>query len=222
MPYIIASSRALFWAVGEPVVAAGLTEVGGATLTGLVMRSSADENEFLGLVAGKASGYAPLPGMGTWLEAGSIYSYNSGLLIVRQSHTRTEHAPEIVPALFSVYRPDVTGDAAVLDWIANERVEKGARRRFKMTVYQCLQAHTTQTDWTPDMTPALWSVVQPPVTTPEWKAGVKYTGDNTAGAGKGDVVTYSGRRYRCWQTHTSQIGWEPPKVPALWIDLGSV
>lgn len=222
MPYIIAKDRALYWAVGEPVVAAGLTEVGGATLTGLTIVSSADENEFLGLAAGKAGGYKPLPSMGIWLEAGSIYSYGGGLVIVRQSHARTEHAPETVPALFSVYRPEATGDAAVLEWIANERVERGTRRRWKDVIYECLQAHTTQVDWAPDVTPALWSVVPPPVVTPAWAAGVKYTGDNTAGAGKGDIVTYSGRRYRCWQTHTSQVGWEPPKTPALWLDLGPI
>ena len=66
MPYIIAKDRALYWAVGEPVVAAGLTEVGGATLTGLVMVSAADENEFLGMVAGEAGSYEPLPDSG-WL-----------------------------------------------------------------------------------------------------------------------------------------------------------
>ena len=64
MPHIIATERALYWAVGEPVVAAGLIEVSGALLTGLSLRSSANENEFLGLVAGKASDYAPLPAVG--------------------------------------------------------------------------------------------------------------------------------------------------------------
>jgi chitodextrinase len=32
----------------------------------------------------------------------------------------------------------------------------------------------------------------------------------------GDLVTYDGRRYLCLQAHTSQSGWEPPNVPALW------
>jgi len=66
-------------------------------------------------------------------------------------------------------------------------------------------------------------------TTVDWGDGSSndYTGSGTrthnyAGAGKGDIVTYSGRRYRCWQTHTSQVGWEPPKTPALWLDLGPI
>ena len=31
-----------------------------------------------------------------------------------------------------------------------------------------------------------------------------------------DLVTYSGSTYKCLQAHTSQVGWEPPNVPALW------
>src|SRR5436190_18069121 len=36
----------------------------------------------------------------------------------------------------------------------------------------------------------------------------------------GDLVTYSGRDYRCQQAHTSQPDWTPPATPALWVDLG--
>src|SRR5438270_11476078 len=36
----------------------------------------------------------------------------------------------------------------------------------------------------------------------------------------GALVTYGGHTYKCQQAHTSQIGWEPPNTPALWIDLG--
>ena len=32
----------------------------------------------------------------------------------------------------------------------------------------------------------------------------------------GDQVTYGGSTYQCIQAHTSQTGWEPPNVPALW------
>lgn len=32
----------------------------------------------------------------------------------------------------------------------------------------------------------------------------------------GQTVTYGGHTYRCWQSHTSLPGWEPPNVPALW------
>ena len=42
----------------------------------------------------------------------------------------------------------------------------------------------------------------------EWAAGVAY--------GIGDEVAYLGINYQCLQAHTSQVGWEPPNVPALW------
>ncbi len=32
----------------------------------------------------------------------------------------------------------------------------------------------------------------------------------------GDTVTYNGATYQCLQAHTSEVGWEPPNVPALW------
>src|SRR3954470_15230581 len=36
----------------------------------------------------------------------------------------------------------------------------------------------------------------------------------------GTLVTYGGHTYKCIQAHTSQVGWEPPNVPALWGDQG--
>lgn len=32
----------------------------------------------------------------------------------------------------------------------------------------------------------------------------------------GDVRSYEGTNYSCLQGHTTQAGWEPPNVPALW------
>ena len=37
----------------------------------------------------------------------------------------------------------------------------------------------------------------------------------------GDTVTYGGQTYQCRQAHTSQVGWEPPNVLALWLPIGS-
>ncbi|WP_425464938.1 glycosyl hydrolase family 18 protein [Paenibacillus dokdonensis] len=41
-----------------------------------------------------------------------------------------------------------------------------------------------------------------------WAAGKAYVKD--------DLVTYSGKVYKCLQPHTSLAGWEPSNVPALW------
>lgn len=46
---------------------------------------------------------------------------------------------------------------------------------------------------------------------PAWKAETAYT--------VGERIRYGGKLYRCEQAHTSQIGWEPPNVPALWTEV---
>ncbi|WP_224365520.1 fibronectin type III domain-containing protein [Hyalangium versicolor] len=33
-----------------------------------------------------------------------------------------------------------------------------------------------------------------------------------------DIVSYGGKGYDCRQAHTSLVGWEPPNVPALWLE----
>lgn len=46
---------------------------------------------------------------------------------------------------------------------------------------------------------------------PEWAAGQDYTA--------GYKVQHGGKLWRCLQAHTSQSGWEPENVPALWEEL---
>lgn len=48
----------------------------------------------------------------------------------------------------------------------------GTRRMYEGVEYECLQSHVTQADWTPDVVPALWAVIEPETpTTPEWTRG---------------------------------------------------
>lgn len=44
---------------------------------------------------------------------------------------------------------------------------------------------------------------------PSWTADVSYA--------VGERTKYDNKLYRCVQAHTSQIGWEPPLTPALWV-----
>jgi hypothetical protein len=46
---------------------------------------------------------------------------------------------------------------------------------------------------------------------PTWMSETSYTA--------GVRVRYDGKLYRCEQAHTSQAGWEPPSVPALWTEV---
>ncbi|WP_394828012.1 carbohydrate-binding protein [Pendulispora albinea] len=45
------------------------------------------------------------------------------------------------------------------DWAAGVRYTAGQIVRFNGSGYQCVQAHTSQADWTPTAVPALWSPV---------------------------------------------------------------
>jgi hypothetical protein len=47
-------------------------------------------------------------------------------------------------------------------WKVGESVSVDDKRQYEGTLYKCLQAHTTQVDWPPDLTPALWTVISPP------------------------------------------------------------
>ena len=199
MPHFRTTDRPMWWAVGTPpegIVASGMTEPGGLTTTGLTMFNAESENAFLLSVVDGAGDYNPLPAMGGWCEANVIYSYADDLVICRQSHYRTEHDPADIPALFTVYREDA-GEA--LDWIAGERVEIGTWRVFDEVLYSCLQAHQTQSDWTPpQVLGILWAAVS---LTDEWAIGVAYK--------VGNQVTYGGQTWICGQAHTSISTWYP-------------
>ena len=44
-------------------------------------------------------------------------------------------------------------------WAVGIAVAKDSRYQYNGKLYKCVQAHTTQADWTPDITPALWTVI---------------------------------------------------------------
>ncbi len=48
---------------------------------------------------------------------------------------------------------------------------------------------------------------------PAWAPGVAYA--------VGDSASYNGLYYQCRQAHTAQVGWEPPKVYALWYRIAA-
>jgi len=68
----------------------------------------------------------------------------------------------------------------------------GDRVQYDSKLYKCIQAHTAQSDWTPDVAVSLWvEVSDPSVEYPDWK---QPTGAQDAYQ-KGDKVTYQGKHY---------------------------
>lgn len=75
-------------------------------------------------------------------------------------------------------------------WAIGRAYAAGDRVQHGGTLYKCIQAHTSQADWTPDITPALFVVVS----LDEWPEFVQPTGAHDA-YNKGDKVTFEGKHY---------------------------
>lgn len=92
-------------------------------------------------------------------------------------------------------------------WAIGRAYATGDRVQHGGILYKCVQAHTSQADWTPDVTPALWVVVSIDEY-PEW---VQPTGAHDA-YNTGDKVSYNGKRYVCAidaNTYAPDVyGWE--------------
>ena len=86
-------------------------------------------------------------------------------------------------------------------WQAGTAYTVDERIRYNSTLYRCVQAHTSQADWTPDVTPALWTVVS----LEEWPEWVQPTGAQDAYA-KGDKVSHNDKH---WISDTDGNVWEP-------------
>ena len=54
-------------------------------------------------------------------------------------------------------------------WETDTDYALDVRVRYEDKLYKCVQAHTSQPDWTPDKTPALWTEVAKPGEIPVWK-----------------------------------------------------
>ena len=96
------------------------------------------------------------------------------------------------PQQFTAWRPSMSATVGqIMRYNANGKL------------YRVVQAHTTQADWTPDTTPALFTCISDPADPwPEWAQPV---GAHDAYA-KGDRVTHSGAR---WVSDVAANVWEP-------------
>ena len=54
-------------------------------------------------------------------------------------------------------------------WETDTAYDAGIRVKYNGKLYRCEQSHTSQANWTPDITPALWTEVALPGDIPVWK-----------------------------------------------------
>ena len=109
--------------------------------------------------------------------------------------TLTERARELRPYIEKAATNLTDEDALQAvelfpQWATGHAYAVDERLQYKNVLYRVVQAHTSQADWTPDITPALFVVVS----LDEWPEFVQPTGAHDAYK-KGDKVTFNGKHY---------------------------
>ena len=96
-------------------------------------------------------------------------------------------------------------------WQSGKAYTVGERIQYGDKLYKCVQAHTSQDDWTPDVTPALWVVVS----VEEYPEFIHPTGAHDV-YNKGDKVTYNGKHYI---SLIDANAYSPDEYPAGWEEV---
>lgn len=115
-------------------------------------------------------------------------AYELRALIEKASESLSDEIALTAPELFK-------------SWRTNTSYTIGDRIQYNLTLYKCVQSHTSQSDWTPDVTPALWTEVSLDEF-PEWK---QPTGAQDAYM-KDDKVSHNGSH---WISTVDSNVWEP-------------
>lgn len=91
------------------------------------------------------------------------------------------------------YLPDdqaETVTALFPDWEVDKVYAVGDRVKYNDLLYRCVQAHTSQADWAPDVVPALWTRTS----TEEWPEWVQPTGAHDV-YNKDDKVSHNEKHW---------------------------
>ena len=127
------------------------------------------------------------------------HAYKLRAAIVKASASLTDEDALTAVELFAPW-------AAETEYTLNERIRYGEK------LYRCEQAHTSQADWTPDITPAMWTEVAEPGTIPVWK---QPSGAQDA-YNKGDKVHYPDADSPVYESLIDANIYSPEAYPAGW------
>lgn len=100
-------------------------------------------------------------------------------------------------------------------WAANTAYALDQRVRYGDKLYKCVQSHTSQADWTPDATPALWTEVAKPGEIPVWR---QPTGAQDAYM-TGDKVWYPDVDTTVYESLIDNNVWSPSDYPQGWAEV---
>ena len=119
--------------------------------------------------------------------------------IVHGSESLPDEEAIDVVELYESWKPDK-------DYIANQRL------RYNDSLYRVVQAHRSQIDWTPDITPALYTEIPRPGEIPVWK---QPTGVQDA-YNTGDKVHYPAKADPIYESTIDNNVWSPEAYPQGW------
>lgn len=118
------------------------------------------------------------------LMVSTVKDYHSIMLDVAISYLDDEQA-ESVSVLFE-------------NWAAGVAYAVGDRRQYNGKLYRCVQAHTSQADWTPPAVPALWTECAKPGEGDSPDNPIPY--NNNMELLEGKYYSQSGVVYRCFRS----------------------
>lgn len=152
------------------------------------------------------------------------YEAQSALAEIQTKATRAMLAGGPIATLQTAYQTTLASvsDAAALkmpefypEWDGDSHEYKvGDRVNYGGTLYKVLQAHTSQSTWTPTDAPSLFAkvlVTGDEDTPPEWEQP-----DSTNPYMKGDRVTYNGKVY---ESLVDNNVWSPENYPQGWQEV---
>lgn len=102
-------------------------------------------------------------------------------------------------------------------WRADTNYAADDRIRYGEKLYRCVQAHTSQSDWTPDATPALWTEVSKPGQGDTPENPIPYSGNMALISGK--YYAQDGVTYRCTRDTVNPVYAALKDLVGLYVEV---
>ena len=103
------------------------------------------------------------------------------------------------------------------EWAVDTAYKVDDRRRHGTKLYKCLQDHTSQADWTPDVAASLWVEIAKPGEIPVWR---QPTGAQDA-YNIGDKVHYPDADSPVYESLIDANVYSPEAYPAGWQEVSN-
>ncbi len=152
-----------------------------------------------------------------YLEGNSLYKKTKEEIALEEADLRPQDVSifrEKIDTLIVSLDDDAAIENAILfpSWKVGMNYSVGERIRYNNLLYKVLQAHTSQSDWTPDVAPSLFARIlsENPNVIIDWVQP-----DSTNGYSTGTLVKYNGK---IWMSTADNNIWIPGTIGAPWTE----